>query len=446
MNVVVIGTGYVGLITGLCLSLEHNICCVDINSEIVKNLNAGEPHIYEEGLQKLLNNQLSSNKFKCINFDELDLQEVDLILFCVGTPSLESGECDLSFLKSSIKNLFPKLEKINHPISLVIKSTVPPGTVSSIITPMLRAVLPEIKYPNISLGMNPEFLREGTAINDFFNPDRIVIGYESDISKNHLEKLYDHFDCPKISVSTSCAEMIKYVNNSLLALQISAVNEYANICQELSSVDINDVMKAVLLDKRWQNNQDLTKTPSIHSYLKAGCGFGGSCFPKDVRALSFLANSYNINAPILEGIIAVNESQPDILVKKLSTKLSLKNSKVLLLGISFKPNTDDIRESPVHKFVKSLNFYGAKIYVHDPIAIDKLKLHPTSNFLDDDSYLYDYINHINHVDAIVLITAWDEYSKLPSLLNDSEKIILDTRGFFKATDFNGNCYLKVGLK
>ena len=446
MNVLIIGTGYVGLISGLCLSLKHNVTCVDINQNIIDNLNSGKPHIYEYGLKKILKEQISSGKFKCINLKNINLSKVEIVIFCVGTPSLENGSCDLSFLKSSILSVIPFLENIFHPISLVVKSTVPPGTVSSFVEPMVREFLPKSKYPNIGFGMNPEFLREGSAIKDFLNPDRIVFGFDSQITKLHLEKLYNHFDCPKIKVSTSCSEMIKYVNNSLLALQISAVNEYSNICEQFDAVDIKDVMDGVLLDKRWQNNSDHSKPPSIHNYLKPGCGFGGSCFPKDVRALSCLAKNFGLDTPILEGTISTNKKQPFHLLEKLNCKIKLRNAKVLLLGITFKPNTDDIRESPTHAFIKSLNSYGSKIFVHDPIALNKLRNHPTSKYLKDNSYCKDFIKVLDNVDVIILLTSWDDYLKLPMLLENKNKIIFDTRGIFNASDFLTSTYLKVGLK
>ena len=446
MNVLIIGTGYVGLISGLCLSLKHNVTCVDINQNLIDKLNSGKPHIYEDGLKEMLEEQISSGKFKCINLKDINLSKVEIVIFCVGTPSLKNGSCDLSFLKSSILSVIPFLENVFHPISLVIKSTVPPGTVSSFIEPLVREFLPISKYPNIGFGMNPEFLREGSAVEDFLYPDRIVFGFNSEITKLHLEKLYDHFDCPKIKVSTSCSEMIKYVNNSLLALQISAVNEYSKICEQFDLVDIKDVMNGVLLDKRWQNNTDSSKPPSIHNYLKPGCGFGGSCFPKDVKALSSVAKNYGLKTPILEATISINEKQPFILLEKLNCKIKLRNAKVLLLGITFKPNTDDIRESPTHGFIKCLNSYGSKIFVHDPIAINKLRNHPSSKFLEDSSYCNDFIGVLEIVDVIILVTPWHDYLKLPKLLKNKNKIIFDTRGVFKASDFLSSSYLKVGLK
>ncbi len=446
MNIKVIGTGYVGLISGLCLSLRHKVKCVDINSSIVEKINKGIPHLYEKGLSDLLKKQLQSGNFESILFNNLSLLETDIILICVGTPSLENGDCDLSYIRAAIKSLIPLLFNVKQNISIIIKSTVPPGTVENLLKKTIRKDLPKHLHPNISFGMNPEFLREGSAISDFLEPDRVVLGSECEISNEHLKKLYRHFDCPKLEVNSGTAEMIKYVNNSLLALQISAVNEYSRICENITNVDIRDVMMGVLLDKRWQSNKDHNIPPSIHNYLKAGCGFGGSCFPKDVKALSKFANSHNIKTPILDGVLSINNDQPSFIIKKIEKFIDISKAKILLLGIAFKPETDDIRDSPTHHFIKNLSLVGAEIYVHDPLVLSKLKSHPSSQYLKNSSYIENYENILPQIDVIIIITNWSCYLRLPSQVTKKNKIIFDSRGIFNSNNFPESNYLTVGLK
>ena len=250
---------------------------------------------------------------------------------------------------------------------------------------------------------------------------------------------------PKIIVNSSTAEMIKYVNNSLLALQISAVNEYANICESIENVDIRQVMSGVLQDKRWQSNENANTPPSIHSYLKAGCGFGGSCFPKDVKALSKFASLNKITTPLLEGTLSINENQPALLVKKVSKITDLKKAKVLLLGVSFKPNTDDIRDSPIHLFIKHFSFKGSKVFVHDPLVLDKLKSHPSSRYLENTSYVKNFKEVYITVEIVILISYWTCYLELPSLITKKNQVIFDSRGFFNSNDFPLSQYFTTGL-
>ena len=443
MNIKIIGTGYVGLITGLCLSLKHQVECVDINTKIVEKINLGLPHLYEEGLEELLKKQLNSGNFKSILLKNLSLKGTDIVLICVGTPSLEDDSCDLNYVNSAIESIIPLLSTLKQNISIIIKSTVPPGTVSSFITKKVRETYPLKSFPNIAFGMNPEFLREGSAISDFLNPDRIVLGADSEISQDHLIKLYKHFECPKIIVNSSTAEMIKYVNNSLLALQISAVNEYSRVCESIDDVDIRKVMSGVLQDKRWQSNKNPKIPPGIHNYLK---GFGGSCFPKDVKALSKFASLHKVNTPLLDGTLSINENQPALIVKKVSKITDLNKAKVLLLGVSFKPNTDDIRDSPTHLFIKHFASEGSKIYVHDPLVLDKLKSHPSSRYLENTSYLKNFKEVLQTVEIVILISYWACYLELPSLITKKNQVIFDSRGFFNSNDFPLSQYFTTGLK
>ena len=286
MNIAVIGSGYVGLITGLSLSkIGNQVRCVDLNQGIIKNLNLGIPHFFEEGLQELLRSEIDSGRFKASSkLEHLDL-EFELIIIAVGTPSDSEGNIDLNYIKSASKDVGRFIKKSKNFISIVIKSTVLPSTTDTLVREIIENESSKV-LGEFGLGMNPEFLREGSAIEDFMNPDRIVIGTEDEETKSKLKKLYSSWNCDKIFVNSRTAELIKYTNNCFLALQISASNEIANLAYDIGGIDVADVLKGVHLDKRWNPIKNGERShPGILNYLKAGCGFGGSCFPKDVKAL-----------------------------------------------------------------------------------------------------------------------------------------------------------------
>jgi UDPglucose 6-dehydrogenase/GDP-mannose 6-dehydrogenase len=304
VNVAIIGIGYVGLVTGVCLSAKgHKVTCLDINPGIVKRLNQGEPHLYEKGLRELLSSVISNGLFRAALAEPQALEGSSITIIAVGTPSV-NGSIDLSSVGNAGLLFARYLKGTRRYSSVVLKSTVIPGTTDT----YLRTIIEHesgMVLGEFGLGMNPEFLREGEAIEDFMEPDRIVIGYEDNTTKSLLEELYSPWGCTKLFVNTRTAEMIKYANNCLLATQISAVNELANIASAVSGVDIFEVMQGIHLDKRWspilEDGQRVQ--PEILTYLRPGCGFGGSCFPKDVEALLSQARSLNAPALILEAVL-----------------------------------------------------------------------------------------------------------------------------------------------
>ena len=374
MNIIVIGTGYVGLITGLGFSsLNHQVTCVDINNEVVEKLNKGIPTFFEKGLEDLLNKEISSGRFKATTNFKKDIQEVDLIFIAVGTPSLNNGKIDLSFVKKVSETIGKEIKNIDRYISIIIKSTVLPTTTDTLVRELIEK-FSEKQLGEFGLGMNPEFLREGSALEDFMNPDRIVIGFEDVKTKKLLENLYKSWNCEKIFVNTRTAELIKYTNNTFLALLISATNEIARISSSIGNIDIKEVMHGVHLDKRWNpkvNNKRVY--PKIIDYLEAGCGFGGSCFPKDVKALINYGEEKGNNVNILKNIIEINNDQPKTIIRDLSKVTSFEEKNILILGLAFKPFTDDVRESPAITVVKELLKKDTKIFLHDPIAINNFK-------------------------------------------------------------------------
>lgn len=296
--------------------------------------------------------------------------------------------------------------------------------------------------------MNPEFLREGNAINDFMNPDRIVIGHDDEKTLKLLKMLYEPWDCDKIFVNTRTAEMIKYVNNSLLAIQISAANEFANIADSVGGIDIMDVMNGVYADKRWSPilSDKSRISPEILTYLVPGCGFGGSCFPKDVQALRTKSYEVGIEPKILDAVLTVNDNQPYQVIKLLKKALvDLNNKKILLLGLAFKPGTDDVRESVSLKLIDNMLKNKAKIFAHDPIAIDNSKK-VVSNHTNL-RYIVNWKEKLSSVDAIVVATNWEEYQKLSSPNFQDKltgKVLFDVRRFFIPTDFPKSIYLTIG--
>ena len=445
MNVCVVGTGYVGLVSGVCLAAKgHHVVCVDLRAEVVEALNSGPPHIHERALPELLDEVRTAGRFRATMSLADGLADAAVVLLAVGTPSSE-GKIDLTYIRGAAGEIGAHLPKLGRFLSIVVKSTVVPGTTDTIV----REILEEksgFKLGEFGLGMNPEFLREGEAVADFMNPDRVVLGHEDERTRELLEELYAPWDCEKLAVNTRTAEMIKYANNCLLATQISAVNELANLAAALGGVDIMDVMRGVHADKRWspiQANGSRLR-PEILDYLVPGCGFGGSCFPKDVQALRSQGRAAEAPMQLLDAVLDVNERQPSQIATLLRRKFqSLAGKRLLVLGVAFKPETDDVRESASQKIMAELCAEGAVVFAHDPIAIPNArKAWPELKV----SYVEDWENAVEDCDAVIVATKWPVYRKLASLNSKLEgKVIVDARRFFQASEFPTSEYLAIGF-
>ncbi|PPR16735.1 MAG: UDP-glucose 6-dehydrogenase TuaD [Alphaproteobacteria bacterium MarineAlpha9_Bin3] len=446
MNIIIIGCGYVGLVTAVSLAKKgNNVTCIEKNMAIVDAINNSTPHIYEKDLQPYLKEVIDKKLFKVSNTFPDHNKNIDLIMIAVGTPSLADGSINLSYLKQAAKDAALFIKNAKNKIAVVVKSTVVPGTTYNLVKSEIEKYSKKL-HPDFGLGMNPEFLREGSAIYDFNNPDRIILGYEDFFTKDILEKLYLPWKIEKLFVNTKTAEMIKYSNNALLACQISIINELANLSSRIGGIDILDVVKGISLDKRWNPiNPDNTRVnPEILNYLIPGSGFGGSCFPKDVKAISSVGRSLDYPMLILDAVLNVNHKQPAEVVELLRRKINnLKDAKILLLGISFKEFSDDIRDSTSIKIIEYLIDYKSKITAHDPACIENLK--------KEMPHIYSKINIIenwqkciqNH-EVIIISTKWPEYK---NLLKESikNKIIIDVRRMFNKTDFKNSSYLTIGL-
>jgi UDPglucose 6-dehydrogenase len=421
MNLSVIGTGYVGLVTGACFAtLGHHVTCVDIDQEKIRKINSGVSPIFEEGLDSLL----LSNKDKIMATADYSsaLQKSDITFLCVGTPSLKNGNIDLTFIKESTKQIAEVLKNKSRYHLVVVKSTVLPGTTQNIVLPLLEQYSGKKVGVDIGLAMNPEFLKEGVAIKDFLEPDRIVIGSYDEKSKTTLRELYQNFSCPLVETSLSAAEMIKYASNAFLATKISFMNEIGNLCKKLG-IDTYDVATGMGLDKRIGR-----------PFLDSGIGWGGSCFPKDVDALIAWAKEIKEHARILESAKAVNTDQPLRLVELLKKHIpKLKGKTIGVLGLAFKPNTDDIRDSRAIPIIKELLRNGAHIKAYDPQAMDNFKtLYPQIQYCSSAS-------EVLSADAILITTKWKEFTTL----DYQGKIIIDGRRLEQAKNakiYEGVCW------
>ena len=444
MTITVIGTGYVGLVSGVCLAAKgHKVRALDIRKDVVDRLNQGRPHIFEEGLEQLLRSCIAKGRFESHLVNKDAFVGSELILIAVGTPTGDDGVIDLGQIKGVAATVGAYLKTVDQFVAVIVKSTVVPGTTDTVVRNILEV---ESGKPSgkFGLGMNPEFLREGSAVEDFMNPDRIVLGADDSRTEKLLKKVYTPWDCDKLIVNSRTAEMIKYANNCLLATQISATNELANIAATIGDIDIRDVMKGVQLDKRWSPILDNGSRirPEILTYLKAGCGFGGSCFPKDVKAMIAKGIAVGASADLLKAVISVNEAQPHQISELLRTAFEGKVSgcSILLLGLAFKPGTDDVRESASLKIVEDLNRFGYSITAHDPIASENFQnackevpCHIVS----------DWRSEILKHDAIVVATVWPEYMELRNegLVQQLEnKIFIDARGVFTKGHFPESTY------
>lgn len=444
MKVAVVGTGYVGLVSGVCLAVNgHHVTCVDANPAVVAQLSGGEPHIHERGLPELLSRTIADGQIAFTSDLEAALDEAQLVLIAVGTPS-KDGVIDLKYIKEVAGQIGAYLRTRDRFLAVVVKSTVIPGTTDTVVRQAIEAASGKA-HPAFGLGMNPEFLREGEAIEDFMEPDRVVLGHEDAPTLALLEELYAPWNCDKVRTNTRTAELIKYANNALLATQISAVNEIANLAAALGGVDALDVVRGVQLDKRWSPIVDGARvSPGITSYLVPGCGFGGSCFPKDVEALRSQGESLGLEMRMLNGVLAVNKDQPGQVAAILAREVgALAGRRVLLLGLAFKPETDDVRESASLRIADDLLAAGADVVAHDPIA--------TANFrrMRGDAaaelhYVEDWAGEVAAAEIVVIATKWDEYSALGE--HDlAGKTVFDARRHLDRHALRDAAYLSIGL-
>ncbi|GLO67614.1 UDP-glucose 6-dehydrogenase [Oceanobacillus sp. E9] len=393
MEVAVIGTGYVGLVTGACLAEKgHRVHCIDIDESRVQQLNNAISPIYEEGIEELLKNGIKrDNLFFTTDYEE-GLHQKDIVFLAVGTPESEDGSADLSYLYKASETM---AHYINRDITVVIKSTVPVGTGEQIDEKLNSIVKPGV---NIRMASNPEFLRQGTAVYDTFHADRIIVGANHPEAKKQLEELYHSFHLPIVVTDIKSAEMIKYTANSFLAMKISFINEIANLSEKLGA-NIESVTEGIGMDKRIGS-----------SFLNAGIGFGGSCFPKDTKAMVHIAESVEMPLSLIEEVIKVNEKQREVLVDKVRSRFkSLEGLEVAVLGLSFKPNTDDMREAASISIIRKLVQEGVKVTAFDPVAMERAKqvLPEQVNYTDS------LEEAIKEKDATLIVTEWNQIKDFP---------------------------------
>lgn len=443
MKVSVIGTGYVGLVSGACLSdLGHEVVCVDVDVRKVEMIERKDPPIYEKGLQELLERNVPVRLTATTDLRRAVL-ESDLSLIAVGTP-FDGQLIDLKYIRQAAADIGRALKDKPGWHMVVVKSTVVPGTTTDVVLPILEAESGKRAGVDFGVGMNPEFLREGEAVEDFMNPDRIVLGGIDDRSIDALGALYEVFrTADKVRTDPRTAEMIKYTANSLLATLISFSNEIANLCAA-QKVDVAEAMKGVHLDRRFSpiRADGERVTPGFISYLWPGAGFGGSCFPKDVKALVAHGENGGVPMSLLKSVIEVNARQPRKMIDMLEARLGdLRGVDVTVLGVAFKPGTDDIRESPSLPVIRDLAAAGAKVTAFDPIARREAE-----HTLGDAAVFSDSLPEaLTGARAVLIMTAWPEFRGLPALLaaSGSQALVVDGRRMLdKASVAN---YAGIGL-
>ena len=446
MKIAVVGTGYVGLVSGVCLAAKgHDVTCVDLNPSIVERLNRAEPTIHERGLPELLTEVHNAGNFRATTRMAEALEGSEAVLLAVGTPS-ENGVIDLKYIRSASAEIGSILRDRDDHVSVIVKSTTVPGTTDTVVREELEKASGKPLGAGFGLGMNPEFLREGEAIEDFMEPDRVVLGHEDEKTLDRLRALYAPWDVDKPEVNTRTAEMIKYANNCLLATQISAVNEIANLAASLGGIDVLDVMGGVHMDKRWNPiTKDGRVNPKILTYLIPGCGFGGSCFPKDVQALRSQGEAQGLKMDLLNAVLSVNDAQPNQVTDIIAMESGdLKGKKVLLLGLAFKPETDDVRESASLKIAESLLAEGADVTAHDPIATPFFQkaFGPKA---EDIRFVDDWQPEMAGTDVVIIATKWDEYSTVASLISDGQTLF-DARRLIAPETLSAGSYLTIGRR
>jgi UDPglucose 6-dehydrogenase/GDP-mannose 6-dehydrogenase len=437
MKVSIVGTGYVGLVSGACLAEKgHDVVCVDIDKGKVDRINRGDPPFHEPHIQDLLRRNLT-RRFRATTDLRQAVLDTELSMIAVGTP-FSGDEIDLRFINEVATQIGEVLKDKSAYHVVVVKSTVVPGTTDEIVTPLLQEASGKEVGAGFGVGMNPEFLREGEAVQDFLFPDRIILGGIDDRALDMLEKLYQPFDGVDIlRTNPRTAETIKYTANSLLATMISFSNEIGNLCSTIEDVDVLDVMRGVHLDKRlspFLPNGERIK-PAFTTYLEAGCGFGGSCFPKDVKALISYAKKVGSPMRILKAVMGVNIAQPRKVLALLQKHFPvLDGVRISILGLAFKPGTDDMRESPAIPIVKEILAQNAVVKAFDPVARKEAEKIFGDNTLTFASTLPEAIGG---AEAVVLLTRWPEFQELPRLFSTlpEQPVLIDGRRMLEKCRF-----------
>lgn len=432
MKISVMGTGYVGLVSGTCLAERgHQVTCIDIRSEVVQEINAGRPPIHEIGLDNLLRSARDKGMLSATTDAKTAILDSDVTLICVGTPTVD-GRMDMSQIVAAAKEIGSALASKRGYHVVAVKSTVLPGTTEGPVKAAIESHSGKKVGHGWGLCMNPEFLREGRAVEDFRVPDRIVVGATDSMTAEVFLKVYADFTCPKLVTTPRTAEMIKYVSNSLLATMISFSNEIGNMCSAVPGVDARLVWKGVHLDRRLTPiNGQVGGAAGVTEYLWHGLGFGGSCFPKDVAALRSFGRTVGEQTRMLDAVLDINTDQPLRMVALLEKELSLAGKTVAVLGLAFKPGTDDLRESPALPLVAELRKKGAKVLVHDPIAMPHAKKRPEFR---DVVFAEDWAEALRKSDACCLVTAWPEYRNIqPTNFQKlmTRALVIDGRGVFE---------------
>ena len=399
MNIAIVGTGYVGLVSGACFAeMGIDVTCVDINPEKIKCLLNGEIPIYEPGLDDLVKRNVEAGRLHFTTDLTTCLDNVEVVFSAVGTPPDEDGSADLQYVLEVARTFGRNIKKYTI---LVTKSTVPVGTAKKVKAVIEEELTERGEQIDFEVASNPEFLKEGAAIKDFMSPDRVVVGVESDRAKKVMERLYRPFQMNNYRLyfmDIPSAEMTKYAANAMLATRISFMNDIANLC-DLVGANVDMVRKGIGADTRIGSK-----------FLYPGCGYGGSCFPKDVKALARTAREYGYTMGVIEAVEAVNERQKEIVVKKQQDKLgTLGDNTIALGGVGFKPETDDMREAPALVVIEKLLEAGASVKVYDPVAMDECR----RRIGDRVVYCKDMYDVVIDADALAVLTEWKEF-RIPS--------------------------------
>jgi UDPglucose 6-dehydrogenase len=430
MHIAVIGTGYVGLVTGACFAeFGVDVTCVDVDAVKVEKLNNGIIPIYEPGLDKIVEKNAAAGRLHFTTDLASAVKGADVVFFAVGTPPLPDGSPDMSFYHQAAKDV---AKAMNGYKVLVTKSTVPVGTGKKL-RQMVTENLPEPM--EFGVASNPEFLREGAAIEDFMRPDRVVIGSNEQRAIEVMKELYRPLyliETPIVITSLEAAELIKYAANAFLATKITFINEIANLCDAIGC-DVHDVARGMGMDNRIGRK-----------FLHPGPGYGGSCFPKDTRALTTVADQFGVETLIVDAVIEANERQRQAMIPKIKSLVGdLAGKRIAVLGLSFKPETDDMRESPAIDILNTLRSEGASIKAYDPVAMDESR-----HYIDGLEYATDEYDAIEGADALVIITEWNQFraldmEKVRSLLKAPK--IADLRNIYEPADMKALGFEYVGV-